>query len=107
MLTTEQARAALGVLDEVYEERKRQQLKWGEQNHHDLDQVLLNRSVGCTPKRMAEQYEIPTAKRARYMCELEHGRGPGISEEQTSELQSLMRMYIDGFCFNKIKKHDQ
>lgn len=65
------------VLTEVGGERAAQDAKWGEQNHPDLDQVLLNRPGGCTPQRMAEEYEIPTASRARFLCDTKHQRGQG------------------------------
>jgi hypothetical protein len=69
--------AALGipVLGEVVEERARQDAKWGEQNHPDVDQVLMTRPGGCTPQRMAEHYEIPFAGRAKFMTDLAAGRG--------------------------------
>lgn len=44
--------------------------KWGEQNHP----IVMNRE-GCTPERMAQQYEIPTANRARQMCNLADSKG--------------------------------
>lgn len=68
------------VLEDVRAERERQEIKWGQQNHPDVDQVLMNRpSVtdengriwpgGCSPQRMAEHYEIPTAGRAKFLCQ--------------------------------------
>lgn len=67
--------ATTDVLDEIVWERQRQDIKWGEQDHPDVDQVLMNRPGGCSEKRMAEQYEIPTASRAKYLCELAAERG--------------------------------
>jgi hypothetical protein len=72
--------ATLDVLTEVQVERLRQTVKWGIQNHPDVDQVLMNRASvtdargnvwpgGCTPERMAEHYEIPTASRAKFLCQ--------------------------------------
>lgn len=58
------------VLDAVALERLSQYEKWGEQNHPDVDQVLLNRPGGCTPGRMAEEYEIPPAPRAKALCRM-------------------------------------
>lgn len=58
------------VLEEVSQERYKQNAKWGEQNHPDLDPVLLNREGGCSPSRMAEHYEIPSANRARTLCDM-------------------------------------
>lgn len=67
----------VSVIAEVMGERRAQDAKWGEQNHPDLDPVLLGREGGCTPKRMAEEYEIPTAGRAQQLCDVEFGRGTG------------------------------
>lgn len=60
--------ATASVLDEVKAERINQDEKWGEQNHPDVDQVLLKRPGGCSTFRMAEHYEIPTAHRAKFLC---------------------------------------
>jgi hypothetical protein len=49
--------------------------KWGEQNHPDVDQTLMNRPGGATPRRMAEHYEIPTAMRAKFTCDLADKHG--------------------------------
>jgi len=59
---------------EILDERERQEEKWDEQNHPSLDQVLLNRKGGCTPRRMCEHYEIPEEGRAKAMCEIAHER---------------------------------
>lgn len=64
-----------GVLGEIADERQRQDAKWGEQNHPSLDIVLLNRPGGCTPERMAEQYEIPSEARAKFLCQTNAERG--------------------------------
>lgn len=53
------------VISDVIDELARQDAKWGQQNHPSLDPLLLNRPGGCTPQRMAAEYEIPTAIRAR------------------------------------------
>jgi hypothetical protein len=58
------------VYNEIYQERLKQDNKWGEQNHPCLDQVLLNRPGGCTPQRMCENYEIPTEERAKYLTDI-------------------------------------
>lgn len=65
------------VLDEINTERQRQDAKWGEQNHPDLNMTLLAREGGCTPARMAEHYEIPSAVRATFLCEEMFRRGQG------------------------------
>jgi hypothetical protein len=51
-------------------ERLRQDKKWGEQNHPDVDPVLTGRKGGCDAQRMAEEYEMPTANRAKFMCQI-------------------------------------
>lgn len=56
------------VLAEVLAERARQDAKWGEQNHPDVDRVLTDRQGGCNTRRMAEEYGIPTARSARSEC---------------------------------------
>lgn len=53
------------VLAEIHEERQRQDAKWGEQNHPLLDPILRDRG----PHRMASEYEVPHADRARTMCQ--------------------------------------
>jgi hypothetical protein len=65
------------ILEEIAQERKRQDEKWGEQNHPCLDETLLNRVGGCTPQRIAEEYEIPTENRAKFKCDTAFKRGDG------------------------------
>ncbi|WP_230685442.1 hypothetical protein, partial [Streptococcus pneumoniae] len=43
--------------------------KWGEQNHPDVDRVLTDRAGGCRPQRMAEEYGVPDATRAKAGCD--------------------------------------
>ena len=65
------------VLTEIAAERKRQDAKWGEQNHSDTDPVILWRLTaeggGWRPdmvaQRIAEEHEIPTGRRARHLCQ--------------------------------------
>jgi len=79
-----------GLLLEVADEVKAQDAKWGEQNHPLLDQVLLNREGGCTPLRMAQHYEIPTASRAQFLCNSAAENGEltwmHILQEEVSEV---------------------
>lgn len=58
------------ILQEIVNERIRQDQKWGKQNHPSVDVVLENRDGGCTPERMCEEFEIPSEDRARQMCEI-------------------------------------
>jgi hypothetical protein len=77
------------VLIEVQEERTKQDLKWGEQNHPCLNQELLTRVEGCKPPRMCAHYEIPREERAKYLCERAFEKGYGtyahIAIEELSE----------------------
>ena len=63
------------VLVDVLTERTRQDAKWGEQNHPSVDAVLMGRSGGCGPERMADEYEIPWADRAKALCDDAAERG--------------------------------
>lgn len=78
----------IGVYGEVINERKKQESKWGEQNHPILDPILINRSA----QRMCENYEIPSENRAKQLCEIRHSRGCGtymeILVEEVSEAAS-------------------
>lgn len=69
--------ATTDVLAEVYAERASQNAKWGEQNHADLDMILMKRQGGCTPQRMAEHYGIPSDTRARSQCDRAFDLGQG------------------------------
>jgi hypothetical protein len=70
------------IFDRVNQERARQDAKWGEQNHPDVDRVLTDRKGGtrtdgkgghwpdgCDPQRMAEEYGIPTERCAKVNCD--------------------------------------
>lgn len=57
------------VLQEVNDERNIQDLKWGPQDHPSVDPILLNRKGSCSPQRMAQEYELPTEERAKFMCQ--------------------------------------
>lgn len=67
------------VLAEVGAERGQQDERWGEQNHPQADPVILARlqaggqygSPAAVAQRLAEQYEVPTATRAKFICENE------------------------------------
>lgn len=59
------------VLYEVARERSRQDLKWGEQNHPLLDPELAGRD----PRRMADEYEVPTVVRGQFLCQNAAKRG--------------------------------
>tara|TARA_R110000772_G_scaffold95789_3_gene194163 strand:- start:11250 stop:11600 length:351 start_codon:yes stop_codon:yes gene_type:complete len=80
------------ILREVIEERKAQDIKWGEQNYSCLDEALLKRDGGCTPQRMCEEYEIPSEDRGRFLCENSFENGVGtyahIALEEFSEVVS-------------------
>jgi hypothetical protein len=71
------AKVVHAVLDEVAKERERQEAKFGEQSHPSFDPVLMKREGGCTPERMAQKYEMPTADRARFACQEAFRKGEG------------------------------
>ena len=85
------------VLAEIAAERRRQDAKWGEQNHPDADPVILSRlaldGTYGTPEavalRLAQEYEIPTAARAKRICQTEAASGGatwiGIAVEEVAE----------------------
>lgn len=77
---------ARSIIAAILAERARQDAKWGPQNHPDVDRVLTDRPGqtaangvvwpgGCDATRMAEEYEIPTATRARDACDAAAKRG--------------------------------
>lgn len=57
------------ILVEVLEERARQVEKWGVQNHPSFDKRLTVWDGGAKPESMAAQYEIPSEKRAKFLCQ--------------------------------------
>lgn len=59
----------MNIFEEIQKELSNQVEKWGMQNHPCLDQTLSNRKGNCTPERMCENYEIPTEKRAKFLCD--------------------------------------
>lgn len=68
---TEGSAALESVLHQIRLERARQDAKWGT-NYADIpdaDPVLLNRPGGATPQRLAEDVEIPTADRAKFIMD--------------------------------------
>jgi hypothetical protein len=75
------------VLSDVFVERVRQEEMWGQQNHPDLDPLLVDDCA--TPTQIALWYHIPTAARAKMMCaSLVEEKGltwPDILIEEVSE----------------------
>lgn len=86
--------AAVLVLDEVRQERARQEEKWGVQRHPSLDLTLLKREGGCTPERMAEHFEIPSEARGKFLCQNAYANGEGtwahIAIEEMAEAVGCM-----------------
>jgi hypothetical protein len=86
------------VLCEIADERARQNAKWGEQNHPDADPVILGRLADGGPfgspeavaLRLADHYEIPSATRAKHICDTEAQAGgrtwPSIAVEELAEV---------------------
>lgn len=79
----------LYILSEIAAERVRQDTKWGEQNHASLSPVLTNHEGGASATDLCWDLEIPTADRARFLCEAAFKRGDGswahIASEEFSE----------------------
>ena len=76
---------------EMVEERLRQIEKFGAQ--HDvpcLDRTLTEREGGCSPKRMAQHFEIPSEVRAKFLCDNAFKQGRGtyahIAVEELAEV---------------------
>ena len=61
------------ILAEVLGERRRQDTKWGEQNHVLVDPVIAGqvaeRGQLGVAQRMAEEYGIPSANQAKRSCQ--------------------------------------
>lgn len=80
------------ILEEIRQERIRQDLHWGVQNHPHLDKVLLERGGNCTAERMCDKYEIPSENRAKFLCSEAFKKGNGtfahILVEEVSEVIS-------------------
>lgn len=58
------------VLQEVNSERVRQDTKWGEQNHPDVNRGLTDGEGGCSVLDMAAWYGVPTPSSAREDCDI-------------------------------------
>jgi len=78
------------VISEIAAERARQDAKWGVQNHPLVDALLHEQN--CSHKRMAEEYEIPTALRATQLCQWAAQKGQvtwlHILQEEVSEFMA-------------------
>lgn len=77
-LTAANTQAVADILGEIATERARQDDQWGEQNHPDVDPIILARmsdpgdnysTPGSVAHRLAQEYEIPTASRAKWLCQ--------------------------------------
>ncbi len=77
------------VINDIRNERQRQDEKWGVQHWPSLNQVLITREGGCTPERMCEHFEIPSEDRAKFLCENsfknDEGTWTNIIVEELSE----------------------
>lgn len=63
---------------DVLAEIQRAWTKFGNQFQvPNVDQVLMTRKGGCTDLRMAQEYEVPTASRAKFLTDLNFQRGQG------------------------------
>lgn len=60
----------INIFKEIAVEIERSNLKHGDNSDlPSLDQTLLKRKGGCTTRRMAEEYEVPTEERAKFMTD--------------------------------------
>lgn len=77
------------IFARIGDEIKRQEEKWGVQDHPMFDQVITNR-VGRQIDRLAKEYEIPTPRRAKQLANHMVDRGEltwmHILSEEHSEL---------------------
>jgi hypothetical protein len=91
-LTTEKQVAINPVFEQIRDEIKRQDEKWGDQTHiPSVDPYLLSiRDV----VKLAETYEIPTEYRAKMICQLAVKRGEvtwgHIAVEEMAEIIGAM-----------------
>jgi hypothetical protein len=91
----------LRVLDDIAAERERQWAKWGDQSDiADADPMILARlgeryggtHVGpsAVAVRLAQEYEVPTEARAKFICQTEAARHGGtyfgICMEEVAEV---------------------
>lgn len=82
------------ILAEVAEERARQDAKWGEQNHPNVCPIL---AVAAGPERFAEEYEIPTADRAKFICDSAFKAGrPAWAPVAVEELAEAVEQFALG-----------
>lgn len=75
MKTTPETERRNKIIYELFIERKKQDAKWGEQNHPSVDPILLKRRGGCTPERMCEEYGLPSEARSKRACDEAAKRG--------------------------------
>ena len=82
------------IFDEINKERIRQDKKHGGTRENgdlpDVDPVLMNIEGGCSPERMAENYGVPPAWRARSACDgavsVKQGTWAHILVEEVAEV---------------------
>lgn len=58
---------ARNIINAVVRERIAQIHKWGLQRHPTLDPIIA--ALHLTPQRHFEEFELPTAERAKYLCD--------------------------------------
>lgn len=57
----------MDIMSDIAHERHQQERQWGRQDHPDACVALLDRQGGATPQQLAEDVEIPTADRAKFL----------------------------------------
>jgi hypothetical protein len=70
-MVTASARSA--ALDDVLEERRRQDVKWGEQNHDLEGAKIVEKASGQTGRITADLTANLTYEPGSYECDLGHG----------------------------------
>lgn len=76
------------IVEEIQQERDRQDKRWGEQNWPSTTPILKGRSV----ERLCEDYEIPTENRAKFLCE------NAFSKKEGSWAHILIEEVCEAIC---------
>lgn len=84
------------IMQEILEERYKQDLKWGQQNHPCLDQAI-KKNPHFDGERMCQEYKIPSQERIKFTTDIKAKRGDltwaDIALEEFSEVVSEFDIY--------------
>lgn len=79
------------IIEDVLAEVARQDIKWGIQHNEALDPILIEGGAN----RMAEEYEIPSESRAKFLCNMASNRDEltwaHIAVEELAEVVACMK----------------